>query len=1292
MSKLSYKSLFTILFFLLIGVVILSRFVLPSKKVSASWWNDSWSYRKAINIGNSGASTTNQYIKITLDTATLITDGKIKNTCDDIRVTNINGKLLTHFIDGNTNFACNTSTTSIYVLLDSIPNSGNTIYVYYGNPVATNIEPQLGTQQNPAISCKNILQHRSDNKGTQQYYITPTGNLADSIQVNCDMTYSSGGWIQVWHGLPSEAFANDSTHETINLSNNIIFNDMRVEGTNLNFNVVDTVTQTAMLGSSIRTYFNQVHVASDASSPKATFHNLSGVQNINLTNNYFMYGYGNSWRFFYTCIDISSIDYLYLGGGSPTCTPRSSFASTELGCTSGGNYCSNSRTTTPTDSGLHLSLYQYQESSVYVRESAITLNSSQSIESISSEEVGGGPIAYWKFDEGVGTTAYDSTSQNNTGTFLSAPIWKNESECVSGKCLAFDNVDDGVSINNNFTELTDYTMCAWINIKGNHKNYSGTIMSSGNWNNSYWGFTLNQANTRIEARKADGVNTPTWNYTFSLNQWTHVCITRASTKITAYTNGKQIGSPFTGTTGNIGSTAANTTIGRETYAGGYFAFNGWIDEPKIYPYARTADQIKQDYNSRGSLSGSSVNLGIKSSTAPDLNSSLVAYWKLNENIGTSVFDSSINKTNGYLAGTTKPTWTTGKYNSGIAFSGVNDSLIIPYKPNFRNAVTVSIWMKRTTGYNQLTDVMLLSPPNAWYFYDSYNTGLIHGDVYIDGVRKGAATVPVPFDGNWYHIVYTYDSATHFAKMYKNGVLYQSVEITGLSNYLIDSATGNISNIGLNNSGRGMILDEPRIYNRALTADEVKQDYNQGSSVVFGTTNQTIGGTTTSLEYCIPGDTSVCLPPIDEWNFEENAGNIAYDTGTSHNNGLLGAGVSTSSPAWTVGKKNTGAGLKFDGIDDRVTLTSTINLVSGNDWTVSAWVKTNTVSGSILSNSSGGPVANDLRIANSKISYAHYNSAWLYEYGNINIADNNWHYLTWVNHSNRTMDMYVDGVGDTLGVGSSQSTGPVNQIGRNWSASSNAIIDQVKIYNYARTPAQIAYDYNKGGPIAWWKLDECQGSVVNNSSGIGNTGSINIGSSGSQTSVGTCTTSGTAWGNGASGHINSSLNFDGVDDYVTIANNSILNPTTGITVSSWIKWNTNNAQWEWLVAKNSNSSATNGYMFFKDPGTDTIGFAVDGIRATLPRISFNTGVWYHLVGTATAGGTANLYVNGKLVASSNSVPNPIVQYSNYLGINKSPYYSSPAIFNGQIDDVRIYNYALTPEQVKTVYNNGAVNFR
>jgi hypothetical protein len=91
-------------------------------------------YRKPITITNSGSSDlTNYQISITLDTASLISAGKMRSDCDDIRfvdsdrVTNLN-----YWIESG----CNTASTKIWVKVPSIPRGSKIIYVYYGKPDA----------------------------------------------------------------------------------------------------------------------------------------------------------------------------------------------------------------------------------------------------------------------------------------------------------------------------------------------------------------------------------------------------------------------------------------------------------------------------------------------------------------------------------------------------------------------------------------------------------------------------------------------------------------------------------------------------------------------------------------------------------------------------------------------------------------------------------------------------------------------------------------------------------------------------------------------------------------------------------------------------------------------------------------------------------------------------------------------------------------------------------------------------------------------------------------------------
>ena len=161
------------------------------------------------------------------------------------------------------------------------------------------------------------------------------------------------------------------------------------------------------------------------------------------------------------------------------------------------------------------------------------------------------------------------------------------------------------------------------------------------------------------------------------------------------------------------------------------------------------------------------------------------------------------------------------------FTGTGDYISMSYASqyNIREGITLSIWIKRTTDYSQTADVMLLARPPAWYFYDAYNSGSIRGEVYIDGARYGYRTTPVPTDGNWYHVLYTYNSTTRNSSIYRNGILYSTTQITGLTNYLIDSSTANFANIGYQTLGRGLMFDELMIWNRSLNASEVQQVYN-----------------------------------------------------------------------------------------------------------------------------------------------------------------------------------------------------------------------------------------------------------------------------------------------------------------------------------------------------------------------------------------------------------------------------------------------------------------------------------
>jgi hypothetical protein len=168
-------------------------------------------------------------------------------------------------------------------------------------------------------------------------------------------------------------------------------------------------------------------------------------------------------------------------------------------------------------------------------------------------------------------------------------------------------------------------------------------------------------------------------------------------------------------------------------------------------------------------------------------------------------------------------------------------------------------------------------------------------------------------------------------------------------------------------------------------------------------------------------------------------------------------------ALTYASNNT---FSFNGTTDNLTI-PTISLGNGNlPWTASAWVKTTTNAstlgtGAIMSNQSGGPVYSAMCVNSGKIAYWTYqNSAWSQKLGvGPNVNDNVWHMLTWVNNSNSTMAMYVDGVLDSnVANSTSGNNNPIDMIGSSWAAKFPGSIGSIQVYNVALTADQVAQNF------------------------------------------------------------------------------------------------------------------------------------------------------------------------------------------------------------------------------------------
>ena len=137
---------------------------------------------------------------------------------------------------------------------------------------------------------------------------------------------------------------------------------------------------------------------------------------------------------------------------------------------------------------------------------------------------------------------------------------------------------------------SEYSFACWFKVHGTHPDYNGTIMSSGNWNTQCWTVGLSQNNTQIDVF-CDHYNQ--WlpiGYTLSNNVWYHLVSAQKNGVNYVYLNGELLGTR--NSTALHRTDYSNLCIGRETYAGGYFGFNGDINDIRVYNHCLSPREVK----------------------------------------------------------------------------------------------------------------------------------------------------------------------------------------------------------------------------------------------------------------------------------------------------------------------------------------------------------------------------------------------------------------------------------------------------------------------------------------------------------------------------------------------------------------------------------------------------------------------------------------------------------------------------------------------------------------------------
>lgn len=170
-----------------------------------------------------------------------------------------------------------------------------------------------------------------------------------------------------------------------------------------------------------------------------------------------------------------------------------------------------------------------------------------------------------------------------------------------------------------------------------------------------------------------------------------------------------------------------------------------------------------------------------------------------------------------------------------------------------------------------------------------------------------------------------------------------------------------------------------------------------------------------------------------------------------------------------------------------------------------------------------------------------------------------------------------------------------------------------------------------------------------------------------------------------GRIGQALKFDGSDDYVQVGNPSSLNISGNITVATWFKFSV--SQTNRPIVNRWGTDQSYG-LFVNSTGADNISFFIRVAEINKGAISNNTyndGNWHYAVGIFDGSNVRLVIDGGRENITGDATSGPIDTPATNVVFGQYNNLGNP--FNGLIDEVRIYNRALTPAEIKRLYNMG-----
>jgi outer membrane lipoprotein-sorting protein len=207
-----------------------------------------------------------------------------------------------------------------------------------------------------------------------------------------------------------------------------------------------------------------------------------------------------------------------------------------------------------------------------------------------------------------------------------------------------------------------------------------------------------------------------------------------------------------------------------------------------------------------------------------------------------------------------------------------------------------------------------------------------------------------------------------------------------------------------------------------------------------------------------------------------------------------------------------------------------------------------------------------------------------------------------------------------------------------------------------------WSFNTGKLVGWWKFDESTGTIASDSSGNGNNGTLK----------------GNPVWRPTGGVLGGAIELSGKGDYVEINNESAFDINGQITISAWVNITDVPQEWTGIVTKGDSA-----WRLSTSFAQNVFHFGVSSSAYLNGQATVDSGQWHNVVGVYD-GQKMSIYVDGKIDFSR--------PWTRPIGTNDFPVCIGENIelkgrcFHGLIDDVRIYNYALSQDEIIELFNS------